>query len=41
MRATELSENELVQVKANLEKVLKEKGRILITKDSGLFEAVK
>src|SRR5215211_5686131 len=36
MRATELSEDELVRVRANLEQELKEKGRIFITKDSGL-----
>jgi ubiquinone/menaquinone biosynthesis C-methylase UbiE len=41
MRATELSEDELAKVRANLEKELKEKGRIFITKDSGLFEAIK
>src|SRR5215211_1301660 len=36
MRSTELSEDELVTVRANLEQELKEKGRIFITKDSGL-----
>ena len=41
LRATELSESELAQVRVDLEKELKEKGRIFITKDSGLFEAVK
>ena len=41
MRSTELSEEELVKVQANLEKELKEKGQILIKKDSGLFEAIK
>ena len=41
MRATELSEDELVKIRANLEQELKEKGRIFITKDSGLFEAKK
>jgi ubiquinone/menaquinone biosynthesis C-methylase UbiE len=41
MRATELSEDELAKVRANLEKEFKEKGNIFITKDSGLFEAIK
>ena len=41
MRATELSKSELAQVRVDLENELKEKGRIFITKDSGLFEAVK
>lgn len=41
MRATELSEEELARVKVNLDTELKEKGRILIQKDPGLFEAVK
>ncbi len=41
MRATELSEDELVKVQANLEKELKEKSRIFIQKDSGLFEVKK
>ena len=41
MRATELSEDELVKIQANLEEELKEKGSILIQKDSGLFEAKK
>ena len=41
MRATELSEEELVKVQANLEQELKEKGSIFITKDAGLFEAKK
>lgn len=41
MRATELSEEELVKVQANLEEELKEKGRIFIRKDAGLFEATK
>jgi ubiquinone/menaquinone biosynthesis C-methylase UbiE len=41
MRATELSEDEMVKVQANLEEELKEKGRIFIRKDSGLFEAIK
>jgi ubiquinone/menaquinone biosynthesis C-methylase UbiE len=41
MRATELSEDELAKVRVNLESEIKEKGRIFITKDSGLFEAMK
>jgi ubiquinone/menaquinone biosynthesis C-methylase UbiE len=41
MRATELSKEELVNVQANLEEQLKEKGRIFIRKDAGLFEAIK
>jgi len=41
MRVDELSEQEFAKVQAEFEKELKEKGRIFITKDSGLFEAVK
>ena len=41
LRAADLSEAELAKVRVDLEKELKEKGRIFITKDSGLFEAVK
>jgi ubiquinone/menaquinone biosynthesis C-methylase UbiE len=41
VRATELSEDELVKVQANLENELKEKGSIFIQKDAGLFEAIK
>ena len=41
IRAGELSEDEFAKLKADLEKELNEKGRIFITKDSGLFEAVK
>jgi ubiquinone/menaquinone biosynthesis C-methylase UbiE len=41
MRASELSEDELLKVQANLESKLKEEGRIFIAKDSGLFEAIK
>jgi len=41
MRSTELSEEELVKVRANLENELMEKGQIFIRKDSGLFEAIK
>ena len=40
-RATELSEDEFAKIQVDLEKELNEKGRIFITKDSGLFEAVK
>ncbi len=40
-RAVELSEDEFTKVQVNLKKELKEKGRIFITKDSGLFEAEK
>ena len=41
MRATELSEEEMKKVRANLEEELKEKGKIYIRKDAGLFEAIK
>jgi hypothetical protein len=41
LRAADLSEAELAKVRVDLENELKEKGRIFITKDSGLFEAVK
>jgi ubiquinone/menaquinone biosynthesis C-methylase UbiE len=41
VRAGELSENEFAKLKVDLENELKEKGRIFITKDSGLFEAIK
>ena len=41
VRVKELSEDELLRLQQNLEKELQEKGRIFITKDSGLFEAVK
>jgi ubiquinone/menaquinone biosynthesis C-methylase UbiE len=41
IRALELSEEELTALRQDLEKELQEKGRILISKDSGLFEAVK
>ena len=40
-RAVDLSEDEFAKVQVDLENKLKEKGRIFITKDSGLFEAVK
>ena len=41
IRVAELSENELVNLRRDLESELEEKGRIFISKDSGLFEAVK
>ncbi len=41
IRGAELSEEELAKLKSDLEKVLREKGKIYITKDSGLFEAIK
>lgn len=41
MRVGELSEQELSNLQLDLEKELKEKGKIFISKDSGLFEAVK
>jgi len=41
LRAVDLSETELAKVRVDLEDELKEKSRIFITKDSGLFEAVK
>jgi hypothetical protein len=41
MRVTELSESELATLQLDLEKELEEKGSIFITKDSGLFEAIK
>lgn len=41
MRMSELSESELATLQLDLEKELQEKGSIFITKDSGLFEAVK
>ena len=41
MRVSELSEEELAKLQLDLEKELKEKGKIFITKDSGLFEAIK
>jgi ubiquinone/menaquinone biosynthesis C-methylase UbiE len=39
--AAELLEEELLKIQTDLEKELKEKGRIFITKDFGLFEATK
>jgi hypothetical protein len=41
MRVSELSESELATLQSDLEKELQEKGSIFITKDSGLFEAIK
>lgn len=41
IRASEVSEDELAKVKIDLENELKKNGRIFISKDSGLFEAVK
>lgn len=41
IRASEVSEDELAKVKIDLEKELKKNGRIFISKDSGLFEALK
>ena len=41
IRASELSEEKLEQIRADLKNELVIKGEILITKDSGLFEAVK
>ena len=41
LKVRELSETELANLQQDLEKELQEKGKILITKDSGLFEAIK
>ncbi|MBE0671352.1 MAG: methyltransferase domain-containing protein [Anaerolineales bacterium] len=41
IRASEVSEDELAKVKTDLEKEIKQNGKIFITKDSGLFEALK
>ena len=41
VRAGELSEDEFATLQNDLEKELKEKGRIFVSKDSGLFEAIK
>jgi hypothetical protein len=41
IRATELSEKDLTNLQQELEKELQENGEIFISKDSGLFEAVK
>jgi ubiquinone/menaquinone biosynthesis C-methylase UbiE len=41
MRVSELSEEELTSLRLDLQKELEEKGRIFISKDSGLFAAIK
>jgi len=41
MHTTEVSEEEFAKLQNDLEKELKERGKIFIRKDSGLFEAVK
>jgi len=41
IRASEVSEEELAKLKTDLEKEIKQNGKIFITKDSGLFEALK
>ena len=41
IRVAELSEDELTSLQMDLEKELKENSSIFITKDSGLFEAIK
>jgi hypothetical protein len=41
IHAPELSEAELVKLGDELEQELKEKGKIFIRKDPGLFEAIK
>lgn len=41
IRAGELSQDELVKLQSDLEKELKEQGKIFIRKDPGLFEAIK
>lgn len=41
LSASELSEDEFTKLQNELENELKEKGKIFITKDSGLFEAIK
>ena len=41
MYATEVSEEKLAKLQVDLEQELKEKGEIFISKDSGLFEAIK
>jgi hypothetical protein len=41
MRVSELSEDELAKLQQDLERELEEKGKIFISKDSGLFEAIK
>jgi ubiquinone/menaquinone biosynthesis C-methylase UbiE len=41
IRTSEVSEDELAKVKTDLENEMKKNGRIFISKDSGLFEAIK
>jgi len=41
IRVSELSEDELANLRKDIESELREKGRIFIKKDSGLFEAAK
>lgn len=41
VRTSEVSEDEIAKVKIDLKNELKKNGRILISKDSGLFEAIK
>jgi len=41
MRVSELAADELAKLQHKLETQLKEKGKIFVSKDSGLFEAVK
>jgi ubiquinone/menaquinone biosynthesis C-methylase UbiE len=41
MRVSELSQEELSKLQHDLEQELKEKGKIFISKDSGLFDAIK
>jgi ubiquinone/menaquinone biosynthesis C-methylase UbiE len=41
LRAGELSKPELASLRQDLEKEIQEKGQIFISKDSGLFEAIK
>lgn len=41
LRAGELPEDKVANLRRELESVLKEKGKILISKDSGLFKAIK
>lgn len=41
IRASEISEEELANVKADLEKEIKQNGKIFISKDTGLFKALK
>jgi ubiquinone/menaquinone biosynthesis C-methylase UbiE len=41
IRVGELSEGELTSLRVNLEKELEQKGKILISKDSGLFQATR